>query len=55
VFYIWTRIHKSLRITPATAAGLTDRVWTIEEIVEIMDVAAPKPGRAKTYKKRVAL
>lgn len=26
VFYNWTRIHKSLRVTPAMAAGLTDRV-----------------------------
>jgi hypothetical protein len=54
VFYNWTRIHKSLRITPAMAAGLTDRVWDIEELVEMMDAAAPKPGRQKTYNKRVA-
>lgn len=49
--YNWTRIHKTLRITPAMAAGLTDRVWSIEEIVEMMDEVAPKPGRPKTYKK----
>jgi hypothetical protein len=27
------RIHKSLRITPAMAAGLSDHVWSLEEIV----------------------
>jgi hypothetical protein len=42
------------RITPAMAAGLTDRVWTVEEIVAMMDEIAPKPGRPKTYKKRGA-
>jgi IS1 family transposase len=39
VWYNWVRIHKSLRVTPAMAAGLTDRLWTWEEIVELMDVA----------------
>lgn len=53
-FYNWTRIHKTLRTTPAMAAGLTDRVWTMEEIIALMDEAAPKPGRPKTYKKRAA-
>ena len=51
--YNWTRIHSSLRVTPAMATGLTERVWDIEEIVEMMDDVAPKPGRPKTYKKRV--
>jgi hypothetical protein len=36
------------------AAGLTDRVWSVEEIVAMMDEVAPKPGRPKTYKKRPA-
>jgi hypothetical protein len=44
-FYNWTRIHKTLRTTPAMAAGLTDRAWDIEEIVALMDEVAPKPDR----------
>src|SRR5215469_7905564 len=31
--YNFVRIHRSLRITPAMAAGVTNRVWAIEEIV----------------------
>lgn len=27
------RIHSTLRITPAMASGITDRVWTIEEVL----------------------
>jgi IS1 family transposase len=53
VFYNWTRIHKTLRVTPAMEAGLTDRLWTMEEIAELVDAAAPKPGRPKSYKKRL--
>lgn len=33
VYYNFGRIHKTLRITPAMAAGLTDHVWTLDEIV----------------------
>jgi IS1 family transposase len=52
VWYNWVRIHKTLRVTPAMAAGLTDRLWDFEEIVAAMDLVAPKAGRPKTYKKR---
>jgi hypothetical protein len=31
--YNFCRIHKTLRVTPAMEAGLTDHVWTIEEMI----------------------
>jgi IS1 family transposase len=34
--YNFARIHQSLRITPAMAAGLTDHVWSLEEIVGLV-------------------
>ena len=37
VWYNWVRIHKTLRVTPAMASGLTDRVWDFAEIVRLMD------------------
>ncbi|MBI2718457.1 MAG: IS1 family transposase [Rhizobiales bacterium] len=52
VWYNWVRIHKTLRVTPAMAAGLTDRLWSFEEMIAAMDEIAPKPGRPKTYNKR---
>lgn len=52
VWYNWVRIHKILRVTPAMQAGLTDRLWSFEEIVAAMDLIAPKAGRPKVYKKR---
>jgi len=33
LYYNFGRIHKTLRVTPAMAAGLADHVWTLEEIV----------------------
>ncbi len=51
VWYNWVRIHKSLKVTPAMAAGLTDKLMGFEDIAAPTDVAAPKPGRPKTYKK----
>jgi IS1 family transposase len=35
MFYNFGRIHKSLRITPAMAAGVSDHVWTLEEIAAL--------------------
>jgi IS1 family transposase len=35
--YNFCRIHQSLRITPAMAAGVTDRLWSIGDIVRLMD------------------
>jgi IS1 family transposase len=32
IHYNFARIHKSLRITPAMAAGIADHVWSLEEI-----------------------
>jgi IS1 family transposase len=52
VWYNWVRIHKSLRVTPAMQANLTDTVWSWETIVAKMDEVAPKAGRPKIYKKR---
>ena len=43
VWYNWCRIHKSLRVSPAMAAGLTDRLMSMEEdLAEMIDAAQPK-------------
>lgn len=35
--YNFCRIHKTLRVTPAMEAGVTEHLWTIEEIVKLID------------------
>ena len=44
VFYNFTKIHKTLRVTPAMAAGLTDHVWDMADIVRLLEeVEMPVP------------
>ncbi len=50
--YNFVRIHKTLRVTPAMAAGVTERLWEISDIVRMVEEAAPKPNRPATYRKR---
>ncbi|MEL6980071.1 MAG: IS1 family transposase [Pseudomonadota bacterium] len=53
-FYNFIRIHKTLKVTPAMAAGITDRLWSMEDVVAEIDRRAPKPGRPKAYRKRAS-
>ena len=51
--YNFCRQHKSLGgISPAMAAGVTDRLWDIEDIVRLVEERAPKPGPRGPYKTR---
>lgn len=36
MYYNFCRIHQTLRVTPAVEAGLTDHVWNIEELVNLL-------------------
>ena len=33
-WYNFVRVHRTLRMTPAMAAGLTNHIWTIREVLE---------------------
>ena len=34
VFYNFCRVHKTIRMTPAMAAGISDHIWTVREVLE---------------------
>jgi len=36
--YKFCRIHQSLRVTPAVEAGISDHVWSLEEVVNLLNV-----------------
>lgn len=38
--YNFCRIHASLRVTPAMEAGVADRLWSLEEMVGLLDSEA---------------
>jgi hypothetical protein len=40
MFYNFARVHQTLRVTPAMEAGIADHVWTVEEIVGLVQEEA---------------
>jgi IS1 family transposase len=56
--YNFCRVHKTLGTTPAVAAGVTDHVWTLTELIGLLEEAERVPvkrGRyAKTRERRAA-
>ena len=45
VHYNFVRVHKTLRVTPAMAAGLTSELHDMEWIVGLIDARAPQPHK----------
>ena len=37
MFYNFVRIHQTLKVTPAMAAGVTDKLWEVSDIIAVMD------------------
>jgi IS1 family transposase len=57
MYYNFVRIHQKLRLTPAMAAGITDRLWEISDIVDLVEKAEARATEGKKrgpYKKRAA-
>lgn len=54
-FYNFCRVHKTLRVSPAMAAGITDRLWSLDDIVAKIDEMAGPPKPRGPYKKRGVL
>ncbi len=52
MYYNFVRVHKTLRVTPAMEAGVTDRLWDIADIAMLVEEAEAKPAKRGPYKKR---
>jgi IS1 family transposase len=50
VWYNFVKMHKTLRMTPAMAAGVTDKLWSMADLAELVDAALPKSGKRGPYK-----
>lgn len=38
MYYNFGRVHKSLRVTPAMEAGISDHIWSLEEVAKLADL-----------------
>ena len=54
VWYNFVRQHKTLRCSPAMAAGLSATLWSMEDVVKLIDARAAKPNRPTVYKERIS-
>lgn len=53
-FYNFCRVHKTLRMSPAMAAGITKTLWSLEDIAERIEARNAKPAKRGPYRKREA-
>ena len=37
MYYNFCKLHKAHRLTPAMAAGITDRLWEVADIVKVLE------------------
>jgi IS1 family transposase len=54
MFYNFVRVHKTLRMSPAMAAGVSQTLWTMEDIANLIEARTSKPAKRGPYKKRAA-
>ena len=52
VFYNFVRMHKTLKCTPAMAAGLSKMLCGMEDVVALIDSKAAPPQKRGSYKPR---
>ena len=46
MYYNFVRIHQTLKVTPAMAAGVTSRLWEMSDIVDVLEAWEATETRA---------
>jgi hypothetical protein len=52
VWYNCVRINKAVKMAPAVAAGVSQTLWTMDNIVALIDAATRPPRRAAPTRSR---
>jgi len=45
MYYNFVRLHQTLKVSPAMAAGVTDRLWEMTDVVDMLDAFEAKRNR----------
>jgi IS1 family transposase len=54
VWYNYVKQHKSLKgLSPAMAANISDTLWSVTDLAEMVEAATPKSGKRGPYKKSI--
>jgi hypothetical protein len=53
MFYNLVRIHNTLKVTTAMAAGVSTTLWTIENVSADIETRIAKPAKRGPYKKHM--
>ncbi|HEX8817731.1 MAG TPA: IS1 family transposase [Terriglobales bacterium] len=51
-YYNFCRIHSTLRVTPAMEAGVSDHIWSLEEMCTLLPIA---PSSSRSIEKKLVL
>ena len=53
--YNFVHIHKTLRVTPAMATGVSDRLWDVSDIVALVEATEASAKKRGPCKKRASV
>ena len=48
MYYNFVRIHQTLRVTPAMAAGVTSKLWSVYDIVNLIETSESKAAKTSS-------
>jgi IS1 family transposase len=51
-YYNLVKVHSTLRMSPAMAAGVTDRLWEMSDLVAVLEATEEAPKKRGPYRKR---
>lgn len=52
MYYNFVKLHTKLRVSPAMAAGVSNRLWEVSDIVALWEAVEPTAAKRGAYKKR---
>ena len=54
VWYNFVRIHGTLRMSPAMAAGVSEPLWGMDDVAALIEASEAPAKKRGSYKKRAA-